>query len=569
MGRTENKWITSDIIFFVSAIFLIISAAIGAGLSSQYIAYNGETLQDFSEGWETSDGQTVSLKDISRISNGKGQTVELSKKLPDDLEKTTDLNFRSKGVFFTVFIDDTQVYDFHPHMNNLTGRSYGNAFHFIHLSEKYAGQTVRIKVIPIYDDGSCFFNMVKIGNSGDYYQWFMKSHFSSYLLSLNIIGFGILLLIIVVLVRHEKRMCFNMATLGITAILSGIWSCIQTLVPQIMLGDMGLWHGLNYLMIFLIPYPTMCFVSSLFEEPKRKYDKMVLGVTFVSMFACALLNSFHIMDYHETLPIAHGAALVELVIGIVSVVDNTKSIRGPVQKDPVLRISFCIFLGSVLIDMVRYAVADNGTDDTGFFMRFGLWLFIMIMFYRAMVSLVEYMKLAAETDTIKKIAYTDALTGIPNRASFVRKEMELRRDIESGEKKRILVCQMDVNDLKSANDGFGHAFGDEFLMKVSYAINTAFCDIGTCYRVGGDEFTVFVTKEPIVENYERAICAMKELEQKFNDSPDMKMPINIAYGASIFPDDAGTSEETIEQAERDADREMYVMKSEMKNAEGD
>ena len=122
MGRTENKWITSDIIFFVSAIFLIISAAIGAGLSSQYIAYNGETLQDFSEGWETSDGQTVSLKDISRVSNGKGQTVELSKKLPDDLEKTTDLNFRSKGVFFTVFIDDTQVYDFHPHMNNLTGR---------------------------------------------------------------------------------------------------------------------------------------------------------------------------------------------------------------------------------------------------------------------------------------------------------------------------------------------------------------------------------------------------------------------------------------------------------------
>ena len=72
-----------------------------------------------------------------------------------------------------------------------------------------------------------------------------------------------------------------------------------------------------------------------------------------------------------------------------------------------------------------------------------------------------------------------------------------------------------------------------------------------------------------MENYERAICAMKELEQKFNDSPDMKMPINIAYGASIFPDDAGTSEETIEQAERDADREMYVMKSEMKNAEGD
>ena len=418
--------------------------------------------------------------------------------------------------------------------------------------------------------------MMKLGNSGEYYQWFMETHFMSCLISMNIIGFGILLLIIAAMTQREEKIFFNFVSLGSMALLAGLWSCVQTLVPQMTIGNMVLWQGINYLTTFIIPYPAMCFVSSLFERPKRKYDTIVLYMVFSAFITCFVLNTFHILDYHETLPIAHGAALVELVVGIIATVDNTKSIIGPVKKDPVLRISFCIFLGSVIVDMARYMFSDRGVDDSGHFMRLGLWLFILIMFYRAMVNLVSYMQLAAQTEAIKKIAYTDALTGIPNRAAFVREEAKLQQAVDEGRLKNVLVCQMDINNLKSANDRFGHAFGDEFIMRSSYAIDNAFRGFGSCYRVGGDEFTAFITEEPVNENYDKAVALMKKTEAEFNAEQGVKFPICIAYGASVIYDkdessadaSASTKKESfrksIEQAKRDADQMMYIMKKEMK-----
>lgn len=555
-SRKKEKWIAVDIVFVCAVIFMFAGIVICTLATKGYRPYDGESLKDYSKGWETADGREASLDRISSLGNGKGNMVVLKNTLPD-LDSDTDLNFKSKSILFTVYIDDKEVYDFHPDINNSTSRSYGNTFHYIHIPKAAGGCTIKIEAVPIYNDNSSSFGLIKLGNSGDYYQWFMEKHMYSALISLNILGFGILLIILAAICRKEYQICFNLVTLGGMALLSGIWSFIQTLVPQMMTHDMSLWAGLNYQMTLMIPYPTMCFVSSLFEKPKRKYDKMVFGISMSAMFICILLDSMRILDYHETLPIAHGAAIIELIVGIIAVVDDTKSIEGPVKKDPVLRISFCVFLASVLIDMARYALSGRGVDDAGYFMRIGLWLFILIMFYRSMKGLVEYLMLAAQTKAVSRIAYTDVLTGIPNRAAFVEKEAELQKQLDNGKLKRLLVCQMDVNNLKKANDSYGHAYGDEFIKTASNAISTAFKNAGSCFRVGGDEFTVFVTEEPVEVNYEKAVKLMKKIESEYNCGPNMKTPINIAYGAAAaLPNISGA----IEKAESDADDNMYIMK---------
>ena len=56
------------------------------------------------------------------------------------------------------------------------------------------------------------------------------------------------------------------------------------------------------------------------------------------------------------------------------------------------------------------------------------------------------------------------------------------------------VVLVDVDSFKHVNDTYGHAYGDEALVTLAMLIRRAFGRAGLCYRSGGDEFTVVLTK---------------------------------------------------------------------------
>src|SRR5207244_1214200 len=85
----------------------------------------------------------------------------------------------------------------------------------------------------------------------------------------------------------------------------------------------------------------------------------------------------------------------------------------------------------------------------------------------------------------KTAAATDPLTGLPNRRSFfLRLECELAaRDGAS-----LSVAIVDANGLKALNDGFGHAAGDEALVRVGAILQAGVREGDLVARIGGDEF---------------------------------------------------------------------------------
>lgn len=58
-----------------------------------------------------------------------------------------------------------------------------------------------------------------------------------------------------------------------------------------------------------------------------------------------------------------------------------------------------------------------------------------------------------------------------------------------GEKNSIGVVYLDVNGLKEINDNLGHDSGDELLKACAKIIQNSF-EIGSYYRIGGDEFVI-------------------------------------------------------------------------------
>lgn len=153
---------------------------------------------------------------------------------------------------------------------------------------------------------------------------------------------------------------------------------------------------------------------------------------------------------------------------------------------------------------------------------------------------------------IKKLGYQsthDALTDVKNRAAF-------NEDIKNANNYTLIA--FDVNDLKLANDHYGHEKGDLLLTEITKELCKIF-DKESIYRTGGDEFIVllkdFVNKE---EAFSKTAKIDEMLDIKTKHSKDIKY--QVAWGVAFSFE--GEKEHVINLA----DERMYDNKRKKKSS---
>lgn len=94
-------------------------------------------------------------------------------------------------------------------------------------------------------------------------------------------------------------------------------------------------------------------------------------------------------------------------------------------------------------------------------------------------------------DQLKRQAFHDPLTGLPNRALFLD---HLRLAMERGRRRRHIfaVIYMDLDRFKVINDSLGHDTGDELLRAVARVLEKCGRSVDTIARFGGDEFAILL-----------------------------------------------------------------------------
>ena len=113
--------------------------------------------------------------------------------------------------------------------------------------------------------------------------------------------------------------------------------------------------------------------------------------------------------------------------------------------------------------------------------------------------------LAQKHNRYKKLAQTDGLTGLYNRAGF---EAETKKYLDSHAGGNCVQATLDVDDFKIINDLYGHSVGDEALKSLAEELKSAFRNEDAIIsRSGGDEFNV------VIKN--RTCDDMKETLKKF------------------------------------------------------
>jgi diguanylate cyclase (GGDEF)-like protein/PAS domain S-box-containing protein len=92
---------------------------------------------------------------------------------------------------------------------------------------------------------------------------------------------------------------------------------------------------------------------------------------------------------------------------------------------------------------------------------------------------------------VERMAFSDALTGLPNRRSFLA-ELDRCCAVRHGRDGTVALLFVDLDHFKTVNDKLGHDAGDELLVAVAAGLRSAVRGGDMVARLGGDEFAVVI-----------------------------------------------------------------------------
>ena len=142
---------------------------------------------------------------------------------------------------------------------------------------------------------------------------------------------------------------------------------------------------------------------------------------------------------------------------------------------------------------------------------------------------------------VRRMAYTDALTGLTNRLAF-RESLDHRLMMLRGAGRQLALLFADIDDFKRVNDTLGHEAGDEVLLQFANRIRGVVelmgGDEALLARFGGDEFVILIQNGDVRSAATRlAEALVKELGQPLVVE-GRQVFLGTSIGITLFPEDA-------------------------------
>ena len=167
----------------------------------------------------------------------------------------------------------------------------------------------------------------------------------------------------------------------------------------------------------------------------------------------------------------------------------------------------------------------------------------------------QYDTLKKNQEHIKKLAYNDYLTQLPNRIAFTEVLDNVLYTLRQEE--IIAIMHIDIDDFKVINDTLGHSYGDELLIDVTHRLKQAITEDDYLARSGGDEFILLSQNIMDISQYEDKIKKiMKVFSYPFVLSTK-EFFITVSIGIVLAPTNGKTSQVLL----KNVDTAMYEAKA--------
>ena len=185
-------------------------------------------------------------------------------------------------------------------------------------------------------------------------------------------------------------------------------------------------------------------------------------------------------------------------------------------------------------------------------------IFATALLFATLILLARRLNLSnKENKRIEMLSHIDVPTGLPSKSKCQQKFEQygtLSTNVEYG------MIMFDLNNLKQTNDVLGHNVGDLLILDFATLLKDNIKDNAFAARFGGDEFIVIWddAKESEIQSYINKIrCGAAALN---SENYIYEISFAVGYALSAFKSDV-----TLEILLKEADKNMYINKHEIKN----
>lgn len=566
IGRFSlNKSLKTVWILFVLISVVIWMPRTDRMLSQEYPEVSAHVSLD--ENWKidinSSVYKNVSLDGFRFKALNKGDKVIMQKELPqewDISEGVLRLHIRQSAV--NMYIEDELVYEY-GHDRMLNNKTVGSGFLFINFPDEYKDKTIKIELDVSEDKAFTKFEPIHIYSWQNVYRALVTENRIPMFVGSFLVIFGLSTLIVTMFALVFSHKYVKLLCISAFSICIGLWTLCYynvVLVYSIPLYSASL---LEHIVLYLAPIPLLIYMYENVKNLKIRLLKwlywLLLAVQVVFTAGILALHTFDVMHCAATIKYLHIIIIFHLIYFTVVLVMNLKSsqLTNRLYLIGVLIVFGCIGYDLASYNYIRYYgqsfMTLRGVSSIG------VMIFIFILIIAFYINLTQKMMMEKERDFLIKRANTDELTQLYNR----RYCSEYMEKIDVGKDSGYAVICFDLNNLKIANDTYGHSKGDILIKSAAEVILKTFQKHGIVGRIGGDEF-IAVLKVSRKEEIEKLIDKFyKNILRKNREVEDLNMSIACGYALSCETDGGN-----IEKACQIADGRMYEDKKRYKHSGG-
>ena len=228
------------------------------------------------------------------------------------------------------------------------------------------------------------------------------------------------------------------------------------------------------------------------------------------------------------------AALAASLVGVAIAVPLQRRITNPIQ---------------VVVSAMRHITKERdyttkvdhkADDETG----------VLVGAFNSMISEINFRDTA-----LQKLAFFDALTGLPSRQYFQKQIAEtLARSEKAGSTAALVL--LDLDEFKQINDAYGHTVGDGLLMSVAALLKQELVDDVELARLGGDEFVIIIENMSTDQDVQAKLAPFVAALYQPIKILEHEIYVTASIGIAMIPRDGKSSSELM----RHADLALYNSK---------
>lgn len=512
-------------------------------------------IRDFNEGWRIKYDNRL-YRNVNLLSFRvpgdikRGEFVTLYNRLPTVMEDGSAVVFPVRLSSVSVVVDNQIIYGYGSKEYS-DGEMIGSAVHLIRIPDHSQGKPITILVRAGEDNAFASFSGVILDKTTWGFPDHMNDHIAIVIISVSLIVGGIVFMIVTPFIARKGLNWLRINQTGMLCFTVGVWNLCD--INAVQMFSLNYWWNteMSYLFGILSLLPIMRIISTanedtgirkIFQDALFYMNQLLIAIAVV----LSLQGKIHLCNLRFFFQVEGVISII-----IVFLLEWVKR-KEPIKDNPRFR-EHVMCLLFIALEILRYHVFRNtGIRMDIFrhsFILYGTLFLVVMMTGSYIYELYRSYVRQVEEKALKKLAYTDGLTGLLNRA-FCKDRME---ELDKGEKDYHMIS-FDVDGLKEVNDSGGHIMGDKLLITYAQILEKCFSDVGDIIRPGGDEFLV-ISDDAAEQELMGRLGWLEGFEKAAERN--LGFAVSAAYGMAGRKEAPGR---TTEEVYNLADRRMYEMK---------